>query len=84
MAKFHLAKMDFILENRNNCYNFSTIGNQDIVDWSGDNSTEDVLDVHGYAYIPILFFNKINETDYQWCGPLLRIAEQFAKTIKVK
>ena len=76
--------MEKIVENRNNCYNFSTIGNQTIVDWTRDNSTVDVLEVNSYTYIPVIFYNKINETDYQWCGPLLRIAEHFAKTIKVK
>ena len=76
--------MELILGNRKNCYNFSTNGNKTIVDWTRDNSTVDVLDVIGYPYIPVIFYNKINETDYQWCGPLLSIAERFALSVKAK
>ena len=76
--------MQFLHENRNNCYNFSSVGGQDFVNWSGDNSTEEYLDILAYPYVPVLFYHEYNETNWQWCGPMLRIAEQFAKTVKVK
>ena len=56
-----------------NCYDFN-----DVMDWSESGNTSEVIDVWLYPTI-VLQYTDLNETHYQWCGPLLLLVEYFAK-----
>ena len=70
---------------RLNCYNLSTIDDKsDVIDWTLNNGTNITLETIAYPYLRDIIYNKFNATHYQWCGPMLLIAEYFAKWINVK
>ena len=72
--------MELILKHLDNCYELSTFGNESIVDWSGRNSTTNqVIEVFPYPYVPILFYDERDDSHYRWCGPVLKILEYFAR-----
>ena len=75
--------MEFIKSNVKNCYNLSDIGDQSIVDWSGNNSTE-IISILPYPYPPGLFYEEFGQDQYQWCGPLLQFVEYLAMFLKLR
>ena len=52
-----------------NCYNLSTIDDHNVIDWTDNRSTGEVIDVMAYPTI-LLNYQEFNNTHYQWCGPL--------------
>ena len=70
---------------RFNCYNLSTIDDRsDVIDWTLNNSSDTIIESTAYPYLTELIYTQFNATHYQWGGPMLLIAEYFAKWTNVK
>ena len=67
--------MENIMEQRTNCYNLSD--DHDLIDWN--NSSGEIINVESYINPPDMIYNKLNDTHYQWCGPMMMFVEYFAK-----
>ena len=72
----------------NNCVKLST--NNQIVYW-GENSTDLLIDVQPIMWPPIITYSEhlIEKENtsilyYEWCGPLILIIKEFAKSVKAK
>ena len=60
------------------CYDLSRDNN--VIDWVDQNNTTlDIIDVVGLEFYPDLTYKAINDSHYQWCGPMLYFAEYFAR-----
>ena len=57
-----------------NCEIFSFLDNEN----DENNSTSLVFKVLGYPYKTDIAYRIINDTHYQWCGPMMLIAKYFA------
>ena len=70
--------------NRNNCFNINDteVGSNTV--WSGNVSNDQIVEIINFPLPPFTFFTNWNETHFQLCGPLLLIAEYFAKFSKTK
>ncbi len=71
--------MNIIYENRKNCFDLCFADNGSVTQWVNNKTTESVVNIGPFPYIPQAFFQVINSTHFQWCGPMLMIAEYFAK-----
>ena len=76
--------MESTLKYNKNCYNLSTIGDGSVIDWSPNMTKEKIFVIQPSVNVPELFYWRWNDTHYQWCGPMLMIAEYFAKFINAK
>ncbi len=68
----------------NNCVKLST--DNQIVYWGG-NSSDLLLEVQPSLWPPVITYkeNLIKEIlHYEWCGPLMLIIKEFAKSVKAK
>ena len=69
--------------NRTNCYNTS-VKDPYIKEWTDNKTTDTFIDISVNSLIPDAIYTKWNATHYQWCGPILMIAEYFSKLTKTK
>ena len=69
---------------RSGCYVLSETNDKYVKQWTDNRTTETVINVFGYQNNPHLTYRELNDTHYQWCGPMLLIAEYFAKFSKTK
>ena len=67
--------MENIMRQTTNCYDLSD--NDDFIDWN--NSSGEIINAESYVNSPNMIYNVLNDTHYQWCGPVIMIAEYFAK-----
>ena len=75
--------MQAIKRSKFNCHQFSRIGGNDVLDWTESGNTSEVIDVWLYPNI-VLQYTDLNETHYQWCGPLLLLVEYFGKFMSTR
>ena len=73
--------MNYIESRVTNCLTLSTTDN--ILDWNvlgnSSNSSNDVLDIISMQVVSVSIYRQLNETHYQWCGPLFNFVEYFAR-----
>ncbi len=90
IIKYYLLLMVFNLyfktvKMKNNCVELST--DNQIVYWGG-NTTNLLLKVQPFMWPPIITYTEryenISILHYEWCGPLMLIIKEFAKSIKAK
>ena len=67
----------------NHCYLLSDLNNDNVISFSHNVSTT-VIDIQPYPYNNVLQYKQVNHTHYQWCGPMLLIAEYFARFSKTR
>ena len=67
-----------IKANKVNCFDVMQLGGQEVISWTNNGTNDEVIDVALYPSF-LLNYVSINETHYQWCGPMLLIIEYFAK-----
>ena len=71
--------MDILYKYRNNCYKSSDSRDQYIEQWVNNLTTDTLIEVALLEFTPYVFFTKINESLFEWCGTTLMYAEYFAK-----
>ena len=71
--------MDEVYKFRRNCYNLSDSRDAYVKEWVNNQTTEKIIRAGPYPWIPFAFFTRWNDTYYEWCGPLMLIAQYFAK-----
>ena len=49
-----------------------------------DNSTSFIIEATGFPYRADISYQAINDTHYQWCGPMMLIAQYLAKWINAR
>ena len=79
--------MEEIYKYRTNCINSSVTEGNYVREWADNQTTDEIIIMVPGPYIPHLFYMELNEThncQYQFCGPMLLIAEYFAKFTKTK
>ena len=76
--------MNFEYEGHRNCFTMDNNEQGYIKEWVDEETTDQVIKIAAYANMPHIFYNELNATHYQWCGPLLLIAKTFAKITKSK
>ena len=75
--------MEEIYKYKTNCIN-SSVADHYIKEWTDNQTIDQIIIMSPGPYIPHLFYTEFNETHFQFCGPLLLIAEYFAKFAKIK
>ena len=74
--------MDIIYKYRFNCVNST---NESYVEkWTDNQTTDTVINVGPLSYVPNLIYTDYGNGIYEWCGPLLLVAEYFAKFSKLR
>ncbi len=93
IIKYYLVLTVLIINSKtikmnNNCVKLST--DNQIVYWGG-NSTDLLLKVLPTQWPPLLTYREtlikvgnISVLHYEWCGPMMLIIKEFAKTVKAK
>ena len=76
--------MDLILNHRRNCYNLSETNDKYVKQWVNNETTDTIINIVLYHVIPLEFFTRFDQDNYQWCGTMLMIAEYLAKFTKTK
>ena len=76
--------MEIIYKNRQFCCNSSVSEDEFVREWVNNETNDKILKLETYPIIPDLFYTEFNETHFQWCGPLLMIAQAFAGISKTK
>ena len=78
--------MSFI---QKNCANFSS--ENQIVICANNNETDNIIGIHSMIFLPIMTYSEtmknisnITKIYYQFCGPMILIAKEFAKKINAK
>ena len=67
------------------CIDLNTLKHDgDIIDWTLDKNSTDMLEVIPYPYVSDIIYRQFNDTHYQWCGPQLYFAEYFAKFTRTR
>ncbi len=73
---------------KNNCVKLST--DNEIFYWGG-NSTDFLLKVQPNMFPPIITYSEryikegnISVLHYEWCGPMMLIIKEFAKSVRAK
>ena len=69
---------------RTSCYTTSNQPNDYIKEWTDNTTTDKLIQFNINPLLPDALYRQWNDTHYQWCGPLLMIAECFAKLTKTK
>ena len=62
-----------------NCYITSRDSNDYIRQWTASRTSNTTIEIAPFVKFPHLFYININVTHYQWCGPMLLIAEYLGK-----
>ena len=76
--------MDFITKNRRNCYNLSETNDKYVKQWVNNETTDTIINIVLYHVISLEIFTRFDQDNYQWCGPMIMIAEYFAKFSKTR
>ena len=66
------------------CYDLSEANDQYVKQWTDNKTTDTIIKVAPLAFAPYLVYTELNETHYQWCGPMLMIAQFFARISNTK
>ena len=71
--------MDAIFKYKKNCYNLTDAEGEYIREWTNNGTSDTLIEVGMSFLMPHIKFTKLSSNQYQWCGPMLIIAEQFGK-----
>lgn len=66
-----------MIEMRKYCYDLTDDNN--VIDFQPNNINKTIIDVTIFGLAPHNFYHVLNETHYQFCGPILLVGEYFAK-----
>lgn len=84
--------MELFLKERKDCYNFDESIDGSVINWSNKNTTDPLIEIQPSAYPSDLIYFEWITTDihknsilnYQWCGPMMMIAEYFSKFLNLE
>ena len=76
--------MELLFKNDINCYNLIDSEDQYVREWTNNQTTDTVIRIIPTPLFPHLFYTEWDDTRYQWCGPILLIAENFARISKTR
>ena len=66
--------MEDIVSNLKHCYTLQFDN-----DTFNNNSKNNSLDIGPLVRFPYVIYNKVNETHFQWCGPMFVIVQYLSK-----
>ena len=76
--------MDKTNNYENVCYNQSLTVGDYVKEWANNKTSDTIIHVAPYFYVPFAFYTIFNDSHYQWCGPMLLLAKYFAKFSNTK
>ena len=76
--------MDDIYIYRKNCYNIIDAEGEYVREWANNDTSNTLIEVGMTVLIPHVLFTQISPEKYEFCGPLLMMAELFAKLTQTR
>ena len=75
--------MEEVVKNLKHCFTLK-YGHDELVSYPENETYDNVIDVGSFVKFPHVIFNKLNDTHYQWCGPMFVIVRYLSKFTKCK
>ena len=76
--------MENIFKHRKNCIELNPANDTFVKEWVTNQTIDKIIRMGPIPFVPYMFYNKLDEMNYEWCGPLIMIVEYFAKFAKTR